>query len=86
MSPELIKGEEYTAAVDIWAFGIVCLELAEKEPPLITTPPVRAIYIISTSPSPTLQRPDKWSPEFVDFTKQCLSRDPEQRSTASELL
>ena len=86
MAPELVKGSEYSAKVDIWALGIVSLELAEREPPLITTPPVRAIYIISTSPPPTLKSPDDWSPEFVDFTKQCLTREPEERPSAAELL
>ena len=86
MAPELAGGAEYTQKVDIWSLGIVAIELAEREPPLITTPPVRAIYIIQTGNPPSLKKPSKWSPEFVDFTKQCLVKDPECRWSATELL
>lgn len=29
---------------------------------------------------------DRWSPEFKSFVKKCLTKDPKQRPTATELL
>jgi serine/threonine protein kinase len=28
MAPEVILGSSYTSAVDMWSFGILCMELA----------------------------------------------------------
>jgi serine/threonine protein kinase len=28
MAPEVILGNSYTSAVDMWSFGILCMELA----------------------------------------------------------
>ena len=33
MSPELCAGRKFNEKVDIWAFGITLLELADGEPP-----------------------------------------------------
>ena len=33
MAPEILRKEEYTQNIDIWALGITCIELAEYEPP-----------------------------------------------------
>jgi serine/threonine protein kinase len=67
MAPELVKGLQYSTPVDIWAVGILALELAESEPPFISIPPVRTVYLISTMEPPKLQRPDNFSEEFSEF-------------------
>jgi serine/threonine protein kinase len=86
MAPELVSGEQYSTPVDIWALGIVALELAEKEPPHITTPPIRTVYIIASQPAPTLKTPEKFSAEFRSFVSRCLVKSPDARATASELM
>jgi serine/threonine protein kinase len=86
MAPEVIRGFEYDARVDIWSTGILAIEMAEGEPPLLDFHPLRALFLIATRGSPTLKDQDKWSAEFKDFLAKCLAMDPEDRLTASEAL
>ena len=49
-------------------------------------PPPQAIFMIPTKPAPTLKEPDKFSPEFSDFISRCLTKNPEERPSATALL
>jgi serine/threonine kinase 3 len=60
--------------------------MAEGKPPYGDIHPMRAIFMIPTKPPPSFRDPDRWSPEFIDFVQKCLVKNPEQRSTASQLL
>lgn len=86
MAPEVIRGLEYDCKVDVWSLGIMALEMAEGEPPLLDLPPLRALYLIATNPSPTLKEAQKWSPEFNNFLQRCMEKDPENRASCEELL
>eukprot|EP00736_Rhodelphis_marinus_P010930 Rmarinus@m.17798 len=86
MAPELIRGQEYDPKVDIWSLGILAIECAEGEPPLMDEPPLRALYLITTSPPPKLKEKGKWSDNFHDFLQKCLGSEAKDRSTAAELL
>jgi serine/threonine protein kinase len=48
--------------------------------------PMKAIFEIPAKEPPLLPDPENFSPAFVDFIAQCLAFDPEQRSSAAELL
>eukprot|EP01113_Clastostelium_recurvatum_P035421 TRINITY_DN493_c0_g1_i2.p1 TRINITY_DN493_c0_g1~~TRINITY_DN493_c0_g1_i2.p1 ORF type:complete len:765 (-),score=145.96 TRINITY_DN493_c0_g1_i2:45-2339(-) len=86
MSPELIHGSYYDTKVDIWSLGIMCMEMAEGEPPYIDLTPLRALFMITTKGIPPLKEPARWSPEFKTFISMCLATNPKERPTATQLM
>lgn len=47
---------------------------------------MRAIFIISSRPAPTLKEPSRWSEAMNDFVSKCLVKNAEHRSAAADLL
>ena len=86
MAPELIRGLDYCQKVDIWSLGIMCMEMAEGEPPYMEYPPLRALFLITTKGIPPLRQVEKWSPVFKDFLAQCLEKDADARLGATGIL
>ena len=86
MAPEVIKEEQYNGKADIWSLGISVIEMAEGKPPHHEIHPMRAIFMIPSRDPPTLQTPNKWSADMIDFLSKCLVKDPTKRMSADELL
>jgi len=86
MAPEILKKEEYTQNIDIWALGITCIELAEYEPPYSKYSPDEVLKKIIKNPPKGLNNSDNWSYEFNDFVKKCLEIDKNKRPFSDELL
>lgn len=86
MAPEQLRGEEYDCKVDIWALGIVALELAEGEPPYMHIPQLQAQMNIVTNDPPRLRNKLKWSSGFNEFLTGCLQKNPQDRLSAGQLL
>jgi len=85
-APELISADSYDNKVDLWACGIVALEMAESRPPHWDMQPLEVILHIPKSPAPRLKDSKKWSADFQDFLSKCLQKDPKNRLSAKELL
>ncbi len=47
---------------------------------------MRALFLIPRNPAPRLKQTKKWSPRFVNFIDQCLTKDTTKRPTSDELL
>ncbi|XP_010078604.1 PREDICTED: serine/threonine-protein kinase 10, partial [Pterocles gutturalis] len=91
MAPEVVmcetmKDTPYDYKADIWSLGITLIEMAQIEPPHHELNPMRVLRKIAKSDPPTLSCPSKWSPEFRDFLKTALDKNPETRPSAAQLL
>ena len=90
MAPEVVLCENsgdkpYSYPSDIWSFGITLIEFAEMAPPWHDMHPMRVLFKIPKSPSPTLTDPSKWSNEFHSFLSACLKKEEGARPTAVAL-
>lgn len=86
MAPEVIRGSDYDTKVDVWSTGILALESAERHPPHLDCPPIRAMFLIATQGAPPLSQPDKWSKNMQDFIKSCCAPNPANRPDAKTAL
>jgi len=86
-APEVLVGD-YNAKVDVWSLGCVIIEMATAKPPWSEQNfenPFRALYHIGNSNSiPKL--PTNLSEAGMKLLKWTLTRDPDKRPSAAELL
>ena len=60
--------------------------MATGSPPFANLAPISAIYAIGSGESPPPELPSRFSNEARDFVSKCLTRDPDLRPSAPELL
>jgi serine/threonine protein kinase len=79
----------YSDSVDIWSFGILCLELAFGKPPDYDLSPAAVIYNRLQLPAPGPENYEEGpllSKTFLDLVSRCLHKDPDRRPSAKQLL
>lgn len=85
MAPEVIQQEGHDSRADIWSLGITALELANGQPPHANIHPMKVLFQIPKQPAPRLEGM-QWSKDFRDFVSLCLTKDPDHRPTARQML
>ena len=80
MAPEQIRGEQVTAATDIYALGCVVYECMCGRPPFADRQGMRVLWAhLQDEPSDlTVHRPDI-SPAFARAVNRALAKDPAER-------
>ncbi|GAA5872874.1 hypothetical protein JCM3774_006352 [Rhodotorula dairenensis] len=90
LSPETVKGERRgkKGAMDVWAVGCVILECATGHRPWSNLDNEWAIMfrIGIAVEHPPLPEPYQLSELGIDFIRQCLTVDPDERPTAEDLM
>ena len=84
MAPEVIQQEGHDARADVWSLGITAMELANGQPPHANIHPMKVLFQIPKQPAPRLD--GGWSKDFKDFVASCLTKDPDHRPTAKQML
>ncbi|CAM9313401.1 unnamed protein product [Ectocarpus sp. 13 AM-2016] len=88
MAPEVLQVQDLKDGwikADVWSLGATVLEMLTGSPPWDNIGPLAAMFKIScTRDLPEI--PENVSPLVQDLLRQCFSRDPSLRPTASELL
>ena len=86
MAPEVASRDWHSYPADIWSIGCLVIEMASGKPPWSNYSNLsREVIKLIKKPNNLPDLPNV-SEELTDFTLQCLSRDPSNRPTASELL
>lgn len=94
MAPEVIEQRGYNEKADIWSLGITALEMATGAAPYTHMEPMKAMMLIMENSPPSLESIAEergraftsYSSDFNDFVEACLTRDPESRPSAEEML
>jgi serine/threonine protein kinase len=81
-APFIIDGEN----ADIWSLGITIIECAEGQPPFYGVKPLRAMFMISSKPSPSLKDAESYSDNMKDFISKCLQKNPYNRPQSKDLI
>ena len=92
IAPEMIFAKKnpasdakYNTKVDVWSFGIFCIECAMTQPPYYSERKPDKLYDMILK-SPAVELGPKWSNELQGFIRRVLNKDPDERPSAAELL
>jgi len=76
LAPEIIKGEDYTKAIDWWSVGTLIFEMLTGLPPFYTEEEEKMYHRIVNA---DLVIPPHFSPAVADLIRKFLNREPKDR-------
>jgi serum/glucocorticoid-regulated kinase 2 len=76
IAPEILRGENYTKAIDYWSLGIMVFEMISGSPPFYSENDANVYAAIVNAP---LEIPDYFSIEAADFISSLLERNEKDR-------
>ncbi|KAK7484101.1 hypothetical protein BaRGS_00024713 [Batillaria attramentaria] len=88
MAPEVLRGESYGRACDVWSIGCVVIEMVTCRPPWNShdiSNHLALIFKIASSVDPP-PIPENLSPPLRDLMLRCLEQNSEFRPPAKDLL
>ncbi|XP_046692810.1 serine/threonine-protein kinase PAK 6b isoform X1 [Silurus meridionalis] len=86
MAPEVISKTPYGTEVDVWSLGIMVVEMVDGEPPYFSDTPIAAMKRLRDDAAPSVRNTHKISPVLRDFLESMLTKDPLERTSATDLL
>lgn len=86
MSPERLENSSYSFPADIWSLGLSLVEAATGKYPYDTSVGTFELMMQVTKEEVPFLNPKEFSPEFQDFIRLTLLKDPYKRPTAEQLL
>jgi len=85
LPPEMINHEPHGLPVDVWSFGICCMEMVNSHPPHFRSA-LCAMFIAATEGYPNpVEDKTAWSEMLVDFISHCVIKNPRDRWTVAQL-
>lgn len=89
LPPDFLTSQVYSVKTDVWAVGVVLIELLEVFPPLHQFLPMVAMFHLARGTPEHrawFREENKHPPMAVDFARACLALDPDARPSVEELL
>ncbi|GAX73570.1 hypothetical protein CEUSTIGMA_g1021.t1 [Chlamydomonas eustigma] len=86
MSPERLENMQYSFPADIWSLGLSLVEAATGRYPYDVNVGAFELMIQVMNEDVPLINASDFSPEFRDFVRLCLQKDPLKRPSAEQLL
>merc|ERR1719171_294351 len=84
LSPEICQGRAYSWGSDIWSMGCILFELCARRVPFDAPDLKGLVQRITRDNAPSI--PGNYSPELRQLCKEMLSRDPNKRPSAADIL
>jgi len=85
LGPEILQGEDWTPAGDVYGLGVLVFRLLAGAPPFAGGDPATLIMaVLSQQPPPLSARAPDAPPPLVELAGRLLEKDPTLRPTARE--
>lgn len=85
LAPEILVLKPYDMKVDIWAFGIICIELIDGEPPMFRNS-MELIMRNTLESEIAPKNKSAVSQDYLHMLACCLQKDPTARISSKSLL